>query len=122
MGFVLVCDPVRSALFVSRALAGYDEIRSHVAEWAPIEPARGLSGYLRGVIASFRQRVRDVRQGALAQRDPSLAAELDLVRGLSNERWKNYTNVRSWTRPLWFVFASVLFVFLIGQLLLLLGR
>ncbi|HSY24701.1 MAG TPA: hypothetical protein VK841_21390 [Polyangiaceae bacterium] len=121
-GFVLVCKDVGSALFVSRAVGRYDEIRAHVAPWAPIEPASGLSGWWRAVLASFRQRTRNVGQGAAALRDPSLAAELDLVRAVSSERWKNYSSARVWMRLMWVILAFAIFVFLTGQALLLLAR
>jgi hypothetical protein len=120
-GFVLVCKDVGSALFISRAVGRYDEIRAHVAPWAPIEPAPGLSGWWRAVLASFRQRTR-VGHGVVLQRDPSLAAELDLVRAVSNERWRNYSSARVWLRLMWIILAFAIFVFLAGQALLLLPR
>jgi hypothetical protein len=124
-GLTLVSREAKSALFVSRALDGYEQIRGLVAEWAPIEPAGGLAGWWRAARASSRQRVRDARdtrRGTVLERDPSLAAELDLVRSASNEAWKNYSNVRVWIRILWFLVALSILVLLAGQALLLLGR
>jgi hypothetical protein len=120
MGLFLVCEEVKCDLLVSRALGGYDEIRARLAEWAPIEEGRGMSGWWRSARASFRQRQRTLRRGTALERDPSLAAELDLVRAVSNEMWKNYAGGRNWVRLARLAFAFGALVFVAAQVLTLL--
>jgi hypothetical protein len=119
MGLFVVSKTVRSDLFVSRALGGYDEIRAHVAPWAQITRAVGWSGWWGSVRASFRQHARDVRRGTVLEQDPSLAAELDLVRAVSSETWKNYSSARPWTRLLRITLAIAIFVVAAARVLLL---
>jgi hypothetical protein len=89
-GLLVCCEGPRRALFITRALDGYDDVRATIATWRPIEPLRGWAAWRRSVREARRQGMRGAVIGTALESDPSLAAELETLRGLSDPAWRSY--------------------------------
>jgi hypothetical protein len=93
-------------LFVVRALAGYEDLRAHVASWRPIETRSGIGAFLR----RWSHLRGEKMWGPVA--DPALAQELAALRALAMP-W----NARRAIRPLRrMVFVAILWVLLFAAL------
>jgi hypothetical protein len=89
-GLWLSCEVPRRALFVSRAVDGYDDVRTEVGKWHAIEPVGFAAAWRHASTHGAAQASRDAIQGTALGSDPSLGAELELVRGASSTSWENY--------------------------------
>jgi hypothetical protein len=89
-GLWLSCDVPRRALFVSRAVDGYDDVRAELSKWREIQPLGPGAAWRHATIHGPAQASRDAIQGTALASDPSLGAELELVRGASSTSWENY--------------------------------
>jgi hypothetical protein len=47
LGLSIEARDARHRLFLSRAIAGYEDVRAHVAQWRPIETRTGLAAFTR---------------------------------------------------------------------------
>lgn len=90
-GLWLTCEAPPAALFVTRAVDGYEELRAALsAAWHPVETPRGWAAWRRAVKASRRQGTRDTVPGTALAADPSLAQELQELRHASSNEWMAY--------------------------------
>jgi hypothetical protein len=89
-GLWLSCDVPRRALFVSRAVDGYEDVRAEVGKWRAIEALGAAGAWRHASTQGPAQASRDAIQGTALGSDPSLGAELELVRGASSTSWENY--------------------------------
>jgi hypothetical protein len=102
VGLVVVCEGPAQALIVARTVEGYDDVRSELATWSPIQQSPGWRILLTrpaifGKWPSFALRECDAEGPALAQ-DATLREELELARQLSSEAHLDYEEPRE--RPL----------------------
>jgi hypothetical protein len=70
-------------IFLSRAIAGYAEVRDHVGAWRPIESWTGPRALLRKMSHRARGKIYDAERDAVITGDPSLASELLGVRSVA---------------------------------------
>jgi hypothetical protein len=89
-GLWVSCLNPRRALFLTRALDGYDDVRSELATWRSIEPLHGLPALRRTAGLRTHQAPRDAVAGTSLASDPSLAADLEAVRAASSAAWRHY--------------------------------
>jgi len=89
-GLWLASTTPRRALFVSRAVDGYADVRAEFASWRVIEPLGGARAWRHATRDGAAQGPRDAIQGTALGSDPSLGAELELVRGASSTHWEQY--------------------------------
>jgi len=92
-GVWLTCTTPRCALYVARAVDGYDELRAALAAWAPIEVLGGGRAWWRSRRASVRQAPRDPVHGTALAADPTLGPELELLRHASSTAWMAFPQV-----------------------------
>jgi hypothetical protein len=89
-GLWISCDVPQRSLFVSRAVDGYDDVRAELGKWHAIEPLGALAAWRFASAHGVAQASRDAIHGTALGSDPSLGAELELVRGASSTAWENY--------------------------------
>jgi hypothetical protein len=89
-GLWLSCDVPRRSLFVSRAVDGYDDVRAELGKWKAIESLGAAAAWRHASTHGPAQASRDAIEGTALGSDPSLGAELELVRGASSTTWENY--------------------------------
>jgi hypothetical protein len=100
-GMWVICAQPRRALGLSRAIAGYDELRATLASWKPVEGIGGWSA-MRLPYAHMRQMgPRDVVDGTALAADAGLREELAMIRAVSADRGAGYGPVRDARRLLW---------------------
>jgi hypothetical protein len=97
-GLWVACSEPRRAVFVSRAVDGYDDLRATLAAWRPIEPLRGWAAWRFGVAQASRQAPRGAVTGTALASDASLFEELERVRAASSAAWTRYPAVSPVTR------------------------
>jgi hypothetical protein len=89
-GLWVMCSSPRRSLALVRAIAGYPELRQHLAGWRPIEELRGWRATRLSYAERGRQGPRDVMVGTALAEDPSLGEELATVRAVSADRGAGY--------------------------------
>jgi hypothetical protein len=89
-GLWLASTTPHRALFVSRAIDGYADVRAELARWRAIEPLGGARAWHHATQEGAAQGSRDAIEGTALGSDPSLGAELELVRGASSKYWEQY--------------------------------
>ncbi len=89
-GIWVVCSSPRRSLGLVRAIAGYPELREHLARWRPIEQLRGWAATRLSYAERGRQGPRDVMAGTMLAADPTLVEELGTVRAVSADRGMGY--------------------------------
>ena len=115
-GLWLTCETPPAALFVTRAVAEYDELRAALgAEWHGVERVRGWTAWRRAAKASGRQRTRDAVAGTALTADASLAQELQELRHASSTEWTAYPQRATGRRRL--VLLLAVWVLLVVMLL-----
>jgi hypothetical protein len=112
-GLLVCCEGVRRALFITRTLDGYDDVRAELATWQVIESLRGWAAWRRGGREARRQGMRGAVIGTCLASDLSLAAELETVRRLSDSSWRTYGALRKRGRALMAIGFGILLVVLV---------
>ena len=92
-GLFVCCARPSRALFVTRALDGYDDVRAELATWTAIEPLRGWAAWRRGWRETQRQGARHAVAGTALADDASLREELETVRNIGDAGWRKYSAV-----------------------------
>jgi hypothetical protein len=98
-GLWVLCEGPRRSLGLVRAIQGYEELRQHLAGWAPVETLRGWAAFRALLAQGRRMGPRNLIAGTALETDPSLSAELGTVRALSSDRGEGYGG-RLASRPL----------------------
>ena len=83
LGLWISCAQPRRSLFVVSALDGYADVRQALSAWAPIATLRGWKAGQYARRETRYQGPRDAVLGTALATDPTLAAELEAVRGAS---------------------------------------
>jgi len=99
-GMWLWCDAPPRALFLSRAIAAYEELRATLDGWQRIETLRGWTAWRRATTGAARQGPRDVVAGTSLAADVSLAHELEELRRASSTAWMAHPQLAPRARPL----------------------
>ncbi|MGD0524941.1 MAG: hypothetical protein ABSE49_07350 [Polyangiaceae bacterium] len=93
-GVWLTCEPPRGALFISRAVEGYDALCTTLQErWRPFESVRGWRAWRLASAASVRQRGSDEASGGTLASDAALAQEVEELRRASSDAWLAFPQV-----------------------------
>ncbi|MGH7437487.1 MAG: hypothetical protein ACRENE_17560 [Polyangiaceae bacterium] len=91
-GLFVCCDSVKRSLYVTRALAGYEDVKAALEEWKPIEPAVGgwLAKRRRARREGGLQGTRDAVAGTVLAADASLVVDLEQIRNASSAAWRTF--------------------------------
>jgi hypothetical protein len=85
-GIWVIGDRPQRALFVTRALDGYADVRGALARWGNVEPLAGFAAFAFAWKHGGHQASRDARAGTALASDPTLYDELAKVRAASADR------------------------------------
>jgi len=97
----MICAAPRRALGLSRAIAGYDELRAALAQWKAVEPVGGWTAMRTTYVHMRRMGPRDVVEGTALAADAGLREELATMRAVSADRGAGYGPVAKPRRLLW---------------------
>jgi hypothetical protein len=89
-GLWVLCTTPRRSLALVRAIAGYADLREHLARWRPIEELKGWPATRMSYAERGRQGPRDVMVGTALATDATLVEELGTVRAVSADRGAGY--------------------------------